>query len=151
MISRFAFTGSERESGSTSTCLTFGGVTSLDNLLLLLAYLALAARQVESAGRKRRVELETVAKGGSDVLQRLCVKDDAVVGPTSRIAPPSLALSTARILTAREQSSSSLSTVPCSASTTSSQTKLALSTKAEIDEVLREASAISNFVELGLY
>ncbi|EUB53940.1 hypothetical protein EGR_11203 [Echinococcus granulosus] len=68
MILLFVFTGSERESGSTS--------------------------QVESAGRKRRVELETVVKGGSDVLQRLRVQKDAIVGPTPRIAPPSLAPST---------------------------------------------------------
>ncbi|EUB58185.1 hypothetical protein EGR_06929 [Echinococcus granulosus] len=76
------------------TCLPFGSVTSLDNLPLLLAYFVLAAQHVQSAGRKRRVEFETVVKSGSDGLQRLRVRSDAVVDPTPRTAPPSLAPST---------------------------------------------------------
>ncbi|EUB54702.1 hypothetical protein EGR_10442 [Echinococcus granulosus] len=50
--------------------------------------------QVQSAGRKRRIEFETVTKGGSDGLQRLRAKGDAAVDPTPRIVPPSLPPST---------------------------------------------------------
>ncbi|CDI96590.1 hypothetical protein EmuJ_000021800 [Echinococcus multilocularis] len=76
------------------TCLPFGSVTSLDNLPFSLAYFVLAAQQVQSAGRKRRIELEAVTKGGSDGLQRLRVKGDAAVDPTPRTVPPSSAPST---------------------------------------------------------
>ncbi|CDS35446.1 hypothetical protein EmuJ_000289700 [Echinococcus multilocularis] len=69
-------------------------VLSSFSRLALLSPCPMSAQQVQSAGRKRRIELEAVTKGGSDGLQRLRVKGDAAVDPTPRTVPPSSAPST---------------------------------------------------------